>query len=44
MPTNLYGPGDNYNPRDSHVLPGNVEAKAKENNEDFVYVGVQVTP
>jgi GDP-L-fucose synthase len=22
MPTNLYGPGDNYHPDDSHVLPG----------------------
>jgi GDP-L-fucose synthase len=22
MPTNLYGPGDNYDPRNSHVLPG----------------------
>lgn len=22
MPTNLYGPGDNYHPKDSHVLPG----------------------
>ncbi len=22
MPTNLYGPGDNYDPRGSHVLPG----------------------
>jgi GDP-L-fucose synthase len=21
MPTNLYGPGDNYHPRNSHVLP-----------------------
>lgn len=21
MPTNLYGPGDNYHPRDSHVIP-----------------------
>ena len=21
MPTNLYGPGDNYDPRSSHVLP-----------------------
>jgi GDP-L-fucose synthase len=21
MPTNLYGPGDNYHPQDSHVLP-----------------------
>jgi GDP-L-fucose synthase len=22
MPTNLYGPGDNYHPSDSHVIPG----------------------
>ncbi len=22
MPTNLYGPGDNYHPDDSHVIPG----------------------
>lgn len=22
MPTNLYGPGDNFHPRDSHVIPG----------------------
>jgi GDP-L-fucose synthase len=22
MPTNLYGPGDNYDPQNSHVLPG----------------------
>ena len=22
MPTNLYGPGDNYNPKNSHVIPG----------------------
>jgi GDP-L-fucose synthase len=22
MPTNLYGPGDNYHPKNSHVLPG----------------------
>jgi GDP-L-fucose synthase len=22
MPTNLYGPGDNFHPQDSHVLPG----------------------
>ncbi|HMK84568.1 MAG TPA: NAD-dependent epimerase/dehydratase family protein, partial [Steroidobacteraceae bacterium] len=22
MPTNLYGPGDNFDPRGSHVLPG----------------------
>jgi GDP-L-fucose synthase len=32
MPTNLYGPGDNYHPEDSHVIPGMIrrfhEAKA----------------
>lgn len=22
MPTNLYGPGDNYHPQNSHVIPG----------------------
>ena len=34
MPTNLYGPGDNYHPEDSHVIPGLIrrfhEAKRKE--------------
>jgi GDP-L-fucose synthase len=33
MPTNLYGPGDNYHPEHSHVLPGLIrrfhEAKCK---------------
>ena len=33
MPTNLYGPGDNYHPKNSHVLPSFIrrfhEAKAK---------------
>ncbi|WP_216901292.1 GDP-L-fucose synthase [Synechococcus sp. CCY 9618] len=24
MPTNLYGPGDNYHPTNSHVLPGQI--------------------
>ena len=32
MPTNLYGPGDNYHPENSHVIPGLIrrfhEAKA----------------
>lgn len=34
MPTNLYGPGDNYHPDNSHVIPGLIrrfEAAAKEN-------------
>jgi GDP-L-fucose synthase len=37
MPTNLYGPGDNYHPENSHVIPGltrrfheAVESKAEE--------------
>lgn len=33
MPTNMYGPGDNYHPQNSHVLPGMIrrfhEAKAQ---------------
>ncbi len=33
MPTNLYGPGDNYHPQNSHVIPGLInrfhEAKIK---------------
>ena len=33
MPTNLYGPGDNYHPQNSHVIPGLInrfhEAKKK---------------
>ena len=33
MPTNLYGPGDNYHPQNSHVLPALINRfyKAKEN-------------
>ena len=25
MPTNLYGPGDNYNLQNSHVIPALIE-------------------
>ena len=25
MPTNLYGPGDNYHPENSHVIPGLID-------------------
>ena len=34
MPTNLYGPGDNYHSLNSHVIPGLINKfhKAKENN------------
>jgi GDP-L-fucose synthase len=37
MPTNLYGPGDNYHPQNSHVLPALIrrfhEAKAANRDE-----------
>ena len=37
MPTNLYGPGDNYHPQNSHVLPSLIrrfhEAKIKEKKD-----------
>ena len=34
MPTNLYGPGDNYHPTNSHVIPGLIHRfhEAKMNN------------
>ena len=38
MPTNLYGPGDNYHPQNSHVLPGLIRRfhEAKIKNEEYV--------
>ena len=38
MPTNLYGPGDNYDLKSSHVIPGMLRKlhEAKENNHDAV--------
>jgi GDP-L-fucose synthase len=38
MPTNLYGPNDNYNLNNSHVLPALIRKfhEAKENNAPFV--------
>jgi len=38
MPTNLYGPGDNYHPRNSHVLPALIRRfhEAKEARADSV--------
>ena len=40
MPTNLYGPGDNYDPENSHVIPGLIQRfhKAKINNSSSVTV------
>ena len=40
MPTNLYGPGDNFNLQNSHVIPGLIRKfhEAKINNEPSVNV------
>jgi len=40
MPTNLYGPGDNYHPENSHVVPGLIRRfhDAKVNNLKFVKI------
>jgi GDP-L-fucose synthase len=40
MPTNLYGPGDNYDLKNSHVLPALLRKfhEAKENNDPTVTV------
>lgn len=40
MPTNLYGPGDNYHPENSHVLPALIRRfhEAKERRADSVTV------
>ena len=38
MPTNLYGPGDNYHPSNSHVLPAMIRRfqEAKQSNTESV--------
>jgi len=40
MPTNLYGPGDNYHPENSHVVPGLIRRfhEAKVNNLKLVTI------
>jgi len=41
MPTNLYGPGDNYHPENSHVVPGMIrrfhEAVSSNNSEVLIW-------
>ena len=41
MPTNLYGPGDNYHPENSHVIPALIrrfhEAKVNQNEEVLIW-------
>lgn len=46
MPTNLYGPGDNYNPENSHVIPGLIYRfhHAKLNNLEKVKIWGTGTP
>ena len=46
MPTNLYGPGDNYHPENSHVVPALIRRfhEAKQNNHDEVVVWGSGTP
>jgi GDP-L-fucose synthase len=46
MPTNLYGPGDNYHPDHSHVLPGLIRRihEAKANGEASVTIWGTGTP
>ncbi|TSK06116.1 MAG: GDP-L-fucose synthase [Geobacter sp.] len=46
MPTNLYGPGDNFHPENSHVLPGLIRRfhEAKINNAPEVVVWGTGTP
>jgi GDP-L-fucose synthase len=46
LPTNLYGPGDNYHPENSHVIPGLIYKfhKAKINNFESVTIWGTGTP
>ncbi len=46
MPTNLYGPGDNYHPENSHVIPGMLRRfhEAKQAGLDSVQIWGSGTP
>ncbi|SCZ67251.1 GDP-L-fucose synthase [Thiohalomonas denitrificans] len=46
MPTNLYGPGDNYHPENSHVIPALIRRfhEAKQDNADAVVIWGTGTP
>jgi GDP-L-fucose synthase len=46
MPTNLYGPGDNYHPENSHVIPALIRRfhEAKINGADHVVIWGTGTP
>ena len=40
LPVNLYGPGDNFDPRSSHVIPALIRkcVEARENGDDHIIV------
>lgn len=46
MPTNLYGPGDNYHPENSHVIPALLRRfhEAKERDDEEVVIWGSGTP
>lgn len=46
MPTNLYGPGDNYHPENSHVIPAMIRRfhEAKQNGQPEVTIWGSGTP
>ncbi|MDY0057977.1 MAG: GDP-L-fucose synthase [Methyloversatilis sp.] len=46
MPTNLYGPGDNYHPENSHVIPALLRKfhEAKQRGDDTVTIWGTGTP
>jgi GDP-L-fucose synthase len=46
MPTNLYGPGDNYHPQNSHVIPGLIRRfhEATERGDSAVTIWGTGTP
>ena len=46
MPTNLYGPGDNYHPENSHVVPALIRRfhEAKQRDDDEVVIWGTGTP
>ncbi|MBM3273293.1 GDP-L-fucose synthase [Candidatus Kaiserbacteria bacterium] len=46
MPTNLYGPGDNYHPENSHVIPALIRRfhEAKQSNSPTVTIWGTGTP
>lgn len=46
MPTNLYGPGDNYHPENSHVIPALIRRfhEAKERSDPEVVIWGSGTP